>query len=120
VKLLIAVPIWADGVCTGPWRKETLGASRLRGGGLSRQLGDRLREGRNLRGEGGAEGDKITAESGKIRGDHRPDLVEGVLDSLDLDGGVVDAELDGVEELHLVADEAALVLLPRRALEELI
>jgi hypothetical protein len=120
VKLLTAVPIWADGVCTGPWQKGNPGASRLRGGGLSRQLGDRLREGRDLRGEGGAEGDEIAAESGEIRGDRRPDLVEGVLDSLDLDGGVVDAELDGVEELRLVADEAALVLLPSRGLEKLV
>jgi hypothetical protein len=120
VKLLTAVPIWADGVCTGPWWEGTPGASRLRGGGLSRQIGDRLRERCDLRGDGGAEGDEITAESSEIERDRRLDLVEGGLDSLDLDGGVIDAELDGVEELRLVADEAALVLLPSRGLEELI
>jgi hypothetical protein len=120
VKLLTAVPIWADGVCTGPQRKGIPRASRLHGGGLPRQVGDRLRKRREVRGDGGAKGDKVTAESSEIGGDRRLDFVEGGLISLDLGDGVVDAELDGVEEFCLVADEAALVLLASGGLEELV
>jgi hypothetical protein len=39
---------------------------------------------------------------------------------LDLDRDVVDAKLDSVKELRIVADEVALVLLPSHGLEELL
>jgi hypothetical protein len=100
----------------------------MRSGGITRPCGgigagdavDRCCELRDLGTEGGADGVKLPAKMGldarQILGERGHTGVDG----LELGTGVDDERLERVENLLLVVDEAALVLLGCVGLQELI